>query len=215
MRPRDDTAPRHRRPARPDVRRPPARVTGSLGLAVACLVAGVVAVHSLSSQPATGEHRAPVVSEPASPLTRSAEPVAGPPTSLLAPPARGPVVRAAAVLRAWDERRARAWAAGDVAGLRELYVDRAGAADVRLLRRYLDRDLRVEELTTQLLAVEVLGRGPDLWHLRVTDRLAAGVVADGQERTSLPRDGAETRLIRIVRDGDGTWRVAEVRPVPR
>lgn len=211
MRTRDDTAPRHRRPARPDPRRRPARVTGSLGLAVACLAAGVVAVHSLSSQQATGDPREPVTAEQRSLPSRVAEPVAGAP----APPARGPVVRAAAVLRAWDERRARAWTAGDVPGLWELYVDGAGAADVRLLRRYLDRHLRVEELTTQLLAVEVLGRGPDLWLLRVTDRVAAGVVADGQERTRLPHDGAETRLIRLVRDGDGAWRVAEVRPVPR
>lgn len=123
-------------------------------------------------------------------------------------------MRAAAVLRAWDERRARAWAEGDAARLRGLYVDRAGAADVRLLRRYAARGLRVEDLTTQLLAVEVIGRGPGRWRLRVTDRLAGGDVVGADVRLRLPSDRADTRVVRLVRGADGTWRVAEVRRVP-
>jgi hypothetical protein len=130
-------------------------------------------------------------------------------------PAAGRVVRAAAVLRAWDESRARAWAEGDATRLRGLYVDRAGAADVRLLRRYAARGLRVEDLTTQLLAVEVLRHGPGRWRLRVTDRLAGGVVVGAHDRFRLPRDRADTRLVRLVRSDDGTWRVAQVSRFPR
>jgi hypothetical protein len=122
------------------------------------------------------------------------------------------VVRAADVLRAWDRRRADAWAEGDVAALRELYVDRAGVADVRLLRRYDDRGYRVEGLTTQLLAVDVLERRPGRWVLRVTDRLTGAVVVRGAEQAPLPRDRADTHLVVLTRDDGGRWRVAAVRP---
>ncbi len=126
-------------------------------------------------------------------------------------PARGPVVRAAGVLRAWDRRRARAWAEGDVRALRTLYVDRAGVADVRLLRRYADRGYRVEGLTTQLLAVDVLEQRRGRWLLRVTDRLAGAVAVRGAERVPLPRDGVDTHVVALVRGAEGRWRVAEVR----
>lgn len=146
--------------------------------------------------------------------TESAVSASGSRSRAVVRPGRGPVVRAAAVLRAWDERRARAWAEGDAARLRGLYVGRAGAADVRLLRRYAARGLRVEDLATQLLAVEVIGRGPRRWRLRVTDRLAGGDVVGADVRFRLPSDRADIRVVRLVRGTDGTWRVAEVRRVP-
>lgn len=126
-------------------------------------------------------------------------------------PAGGAVVRAAGVLRAWDRRRAEAWAAGDVAGLRGLYVDRAGVADVRLLRRWVGRGYRVGGLTTQLIAVEVLQHARGRWRLRVTDRVAGGVAVGAGERVPLPRDRADTHLVDLVRGADGVWRVARVR----
>ena len=128
-------------------------------------------------------------------------------------PARGPVVRAAAVLRAWDEQRARAWAEGDTDALRDLYVDGAGASDVRLLRRYAERGYRVEGMTTQLLAVDVLASTPVRWRLRVTDRLAGAVAVRGHERLRLPLDRADTHVITLVLGEDGRWRVAWARPV--
>jgi hypothetical protein len=121
----------------------------------------------------------------------------------------GPVVRAAAVLRAWDRARADAWAAGSVGALRRLYVDGAGASDVRMLAAYLDRGLRVRDLRVQVLALEVLERRPGEWRLRVTDRLASGVAVGAGGRQPLPRDRATTRLIRLERGG-GRWRVVAV-----
>jgi len=119
-------------------------------------------------------------------------------------------VRAADVLRAWDERRAAAYARGDVAALRDLYVDRVGVADVRLLRRYVDRGYRVEGMRTQLLAVDVLERAPGRWLLRVTDRLAGAVAVRREERVRLPRDRADTHVVTLVR-ADGLWRIATIR----
>lgn len=125
--------------------------------------------------------------------------------------ATGPAVRAAAMLRAWDRARAEAWASGSVGALRRLYVGAAGAPDVRLLRAYLERDLRVRDLQVQVLALEVLHRGPGEWRLRVTDRLAGGTVVgvDGA-REQLPRDRATTRAL-ALRRVDGRWRMAAVR----
>jgi hypothetical protein len=113
------------------------------------------------------------------------------------------------VLRAWDARRAEAWARGSPADLRQLYVGEAGRADRALLRAYRDRGLRVEEMEAQLLAVEVLDRSPRSWTLRVTDRLRRAVAVEGTRRVTLPRDRPSVRQVRLVRVG-GAWRVAEV-----
>lgn len=119
----------------------------------------------------------------------------------------------AAVLAAWDAHRAQAWARGDVAGLAGLYTEgsRAGRADVRLLRHYRDRGLRVEGLTTQVLALEVLERGPRRLVLVVTDRVVGGVAIGGAVPVTLPRDRASTRQVELARDPGRPWQVVEVR----
>ena len=119
-------------------------------------------------------------------------------------------------LAAWDARRADAWAAGDVSALRELYVvgSRTGQADVRMLAAYVDRGLRVEGLTTQVLAWEVLEESADELTVRVTDRVVGGVVAGEGTSAPLPRDRATTRTVALRRTDDG-WRVWEVRDQPR
>ena len=116
------------------------------------------------------------------------------------------------VLHAWDRRRARAYAAGDARGLRDLYVSgsTAGVRDVRLLMQYAGRGFRVEEMRMQVLAVDVIVRRPDLLRLEVTDRLHDAVAARDGLRVTLPRDQASTREITLVRSGDGTWRVESV-----
>jgi ribosomal protein L31E len=120
------------------------------------------------------------------------------------------------VLHDWDRARARAFARGDTVALRRLYTSRsrAGTADVRTLRQYVRRGLRVEGMRMQLLAVDVLEQGSDRIQLRVTDRLADGAVAvDATSRLPLPDDVASTRVVELVRrDGSGPWQVASVSP---
>jgi len=118
----------------------------------------------------------------------------------------------AAVLAAWDERRAAAWAQGDVEALAGLYADgsRTGRADVRLLRHYRERGLTVDGLATQVLALEVLERSRERLVLLVTDRLVGGDAVGGATPVALPADRASTRRIVLVRTGEA-WVVAEAR----
>ena len=122
--------------------------------------------------------------------------------------ARGP----AAILAAWDGRRAVAWAEGDVEALRRLYADgsRTGAADVSLLRHYLRRGLVVEGMTTQVLALEVARRSSSRLALVVTDRVVGARAVGGASSIALPADRASTRRVVLVRR-DERWLVAEAR----
>jgi hypothetical protein len=140
------------------------------------------------------------------------------PAGAVAEPTPVPVpteVPAAERLRAWDAQRSAAYAAGSVRMLRVLYVtgSRAGRADVRLLRAWTERGLRVEGLRTQLLGLRIVSQRPDRLVLSVTDRLVAGEAVGEAGRTPLPRDRADIRVLTLVRASDGVWRVAEVRPV--
>jgi pimeloyl-ACP methyl ester carboxylesterase len=148
--------------------------------------------------------------------------LAGPAVLLLAAGDLSPVRPAALdepalrVLHAWDAQRATAYARGAPERLRNLYVDgsAAGAADVRLLRAYRARGLRVTGMRTQVLAADVLARRPDLLRIRVTDRLDRAVALGGGGRVALPRDAASTRVLTLMRAGDGRWRVASVVDAP-
>ncbi|MDP3894064.1 hypothetical protein [Nocardioides sp.] len=117
------------------------------------------------------------------------------------------------ILTAWDERRASAWAAGDLRGLRDLYVAGSGPAreDVRRLKAYLDRDLRVEDLRMQVLALSVVQRDERSMVLEVTERLAGGSAVGPVGRRSLPAGQTTTRTVRLVLHR-GTWLVDEVSP---
>jgi len=133
------------------------------------------------------------------------------------PAAVRPEREAAQVLRGWDQRRAAAWAAGDTGALARLYVDdaRAGAADVRMLRRWVRHGLRVQGLSMQVLSLTVLARAPDSWRLRVTDRVAAAdVVGPGAEGTlvdpEMPPGAARTRVLEL-REAEGTWQMVSVK----
>ncbi|TGN65417.1 hypothetical protein EXE59_16720 [Nocardioides eburneiflavus] len=135
-------------------------------------------------------------------------PATAPATGSPAAPTPGP----AAVLAAWDERRAAAWARGDAEALADLYAagSRSGAADVRLLRAYARRGLRVEGLTTQVLALRVVERTPRRLALVVTDRLVGGSAVGGAAPVALPVDRASTRRVVLV-SRRGRWVVAEAR----
>ena len=136
------------------------------------------------------------------------------------PPARstptGVESDAVRLLRAWDHRRARAYARGDAAALAALYVagSRTGAADVAVLRGYLGRDLRVSGMRTQLLAADVVERGGRRLTVLVTDVLTRAVATSGTRRWELPRDRPSTRRVVLVRVA-GAWRVKEAYAVER
>lgn len=123
----------------------------------------------------------------------------------------GEALSAARVLHRWDDARARAYADGDAAGLRALYLPGSDAAeaDVALLAAYDARGLRVTALTTQVLELSVLRRGPRVLVLRIVDRVAGGTV-HGQGRCSRLATSAPTvRTVEWRRFG-GRWRVGEV-----
>ena len=125
-----------------------------------------------------------------------------------APPAASRV-EPIAVLRAWDQRRAAAWASGDPQAVSALYVagSAAGRADRTFLAAYAARGLRVEGLAMQVLAVDVLDATTDRLVLQVTDRVARGVAVGRGRRIPLPRDEPSTWKVVMVRD-EATWLVA-------
>lgn len=128
-----------------------------------------------------------------------------------------PQAQAAQVLRLWDRKRAQAWASGDRKALRALYVDgaSAGAADVAMLQQWRSRGVRVQTMSIQVLALEVVEHRPGLWRLKVTDRIAeAEVVAPGVEGPLIgpeTRPGAARTRVVELRESEGTWLVASVK----
>lgn len=147
----------------------------------------------------------------------SSESAAAPPSARTSPePAsRRPAVDqpgALAVLRAWDARRAEAWAVGDETGLARLYLPSspARAADLALLRRYTARGLVVRGMRMQVLRARVLAARPRLLRLEITDRLT-GAVAVGADVAArrLPVDAASTHVLTLRRVGE-QWVMARV-----
>ena len=119
-------------------------------------------------------------------------------------------------LRTWDERRAAAYAAGSVGELRNLYVagSAVGAADVRLLRQYVERGLVIEGMQMQVLALDVLKETGSVLRVRVTDRLVGAAARGATGVLPLPQDSPSTRVVTLSA-ADGAWRVASVRPERR
>lgn len=132
-------------------------------------------------------------------------------TEAESPTAAPPRVEALAALRAWDRRRAAAWADDDPGALRVLYVNGSstGRHDVAMLAAYHRRGLRVTTMQRQVLAVRVRARAARLLSLVVTDRLAEARVTVHGRRVALPRSRPATRRIELRRVG-ARWRVAEV-----
>lgn len=116
------------------------------------------------------------------------------------------------VLRRWDRQRALAYAHGDVDALAALYVpeSQAGATDVALLRSYTRRGLRVDGLTMQFLAVDVVSRKWGRLRLRVSDRVHGGVAVGASTRVPLPRDEVSMRLVTLRREASSVWKVSTV-----
>ncbi len=122
--------------------------------------------------------------------------------------------RALTVVRAWDEQRAKAYADGDLAALGKLYLSGSvsGRSDRRLLREYADRGLRVQDMRTQILDLEIRDQGENSMLLRVTDRLSGATAVGPGVKVRLPRDLANTRDVEFRRVGPD-WVVAEADPI--
>lgn len=126
---------------------------------------------------------------------------------------RAGVRQAVRLLRTWDHARAAAYEAGDVRRLSALYVPGADVRedDLALLAAYDARGVRVESMRMQLLALEVLASAPDRFRLLVTDRVHVSATGpDGP--VQLRPEGPGTRVVVMVREPGGTWRVSAVRP---
>jgi hypothetical protein len=123
----------------------------------------------------------------------------------------GQPATASAVLHDWDDRRAAAWSAGDVAGLDALYVpgSAAGRTDVAMLRAWSARGLVVQGMRMQLLDLDVRRASDARLDLVVTDRLGGAVAVGPGVRLPLPRDGVTSRRVVLVQR-EGEWRVADV-----
>ncbi len=115
------------------------------------------------------------------------------------------------LLRAWDDRRSRAWSDGDAAVLTELYTraSRTGRHDRSMLAAYAARGLRVTGLRTQVLDASLRSWAPGRVTLEVTDRVVGAHAVGRGIRIPLPRDRLSTRVI-WLRRVSGEWRVEEV-----
>jgi len=140
---------------------------------------------------------------------RAAQPSTSAAVALRPPPAEDSAVL---VLRSWDEQRAAAYASGSVRALRSLYVagSPAGAADVQLLRGYLNRGLVVGGMRMQVLALDVLRATGSTLRVRVTDRLVGAEARGATGVLPLPRDSPSTRVV-TLRAVEGRWLVDSVR----
>lgn len=129
--------------------------------------------------------------------------------ALLLDPSPRPEVGAAQILHDWDVRRSAAWASGDVAALRSLYVpgSAAGRSDVAMLRAWHARGMRVSGMRMQLLSVSVRSASERRLVLDVVDRVAGGVVRPVGGALPVDRPTSHTVVLRRV---EGEWRMVAV-----
>jgi hypothetical protein len=122
------------------------------------------------------------------------------------------VADALRILHAWDAARAAAYVRADPVTLRALYLpdSTAADADVRILRRYTARGVRVGWLATQVFAVRVTERTATRLRLRVVDRVV-GAAAAPARCVRLPLEPPTRRVVELRWDG-ARWRVAAVSP---
>lgn len=149
---------------------------------------------------AASAHQAAAVHVPDAPVAPVTRPRAG-------------VRQAVRLLRAWDHARAGAYETSDDRRLAALYAPGADVRedDLALLAAYDARGVRVRSMRMQLLALEVLDSAPDRLRLLVTDRVQ--VSASGPDGpVGLRSDGPGTRVVVMVGEPGGTWRVSAVRP---
>lgn len=183
-------------------------------LLLACAITAAAIAAGVAAWPGGGA--APVASAPGARPSASSDAAPGSSGASAAPVrVERPAAVAATALRSWDERRAAAWATGDLARLRALYADgsAAGRADARMLRAWVDRGLRVRGLVTQFLGVELVEDAPDRMVVEVRERVVRAAAVGSGVRRRLEQPAPETRIVELVRVA-GAWRVGSVSLVP-
>ncbi|HEX6447066.1 MAG TPA: hypothetical protein VF053_18365 [Streptosporangiales bacterium] len=117
-------------------------------------------------------------------------------------------------LDALDRVRAGAYARGDPAALRRVYVAGSSAltADTATLRRYLAEGLRVRDMRLDVSALSVVRHSPRSAVLAVTDRLGGYAVVDTAGRVVRHAPGRGPVRWRItLRNVGGRWLIADSR----
>lgn len=190
---------------------PSSRRGGVLALALVPLVGIVVAAVWLESARSDGRQRPGPV---ASATPRQGE--RGTPSAAASTPTAaatgGPSWRT--VLETLDRRRASAYARGDAAALRRVYVPGSAAlgTDAATLRAYRSAGLRVHGMRLRVGALHEVSASRSAAVLRVTDRLEpyriVGVGAGGRGRRGPGRGDVTWRV--TLRHVDGGWRIASV-----
>jgi hypothetical protein len=119
-------------------------------------------------------------------------------------------IRALAVLRDWDRRRAAAWRRGDPVALGRLYTagSRTGRRDEADLERWRHRGFRVVGLRQQVSAAHLAADGRRRLILVVTDRTVDGIAVGAGRRTSVPQSDWATHRISLRHTRAG-WQVME------
>jgi hypothetical protein len=121
------------------------------------------------------------------------------------------VLHASEVLQAWDHLRGVAWSRADAPALADLYTpaSRTGRRDVRDLRRWRGRGLRVVGLRQQVSGLRVRAETSRRLVLVITDRTVGGVAVGHRRRTALPASAWAQHRIVLRRVGD-RWLVEDV-----
>jgi hypothetical protein len=111
-----------------------------------------------------------------------------------------------------DVARAEALADGNLTNLRAVYAHPAAAEpDVRLMKRYATRGLRIVGAGMVRAACRVVARAGDRVELDVTERLAQSwAVGPTGTSTRLPSDENSRHHV-VLTGNDGRWRIASVR----
>ena len=111
-----------------------------------------------------------------------------------------------------DVARAEALANGNLTDLRSVYAHAAAAEpDVRLLKRYAARGLRIVGAGMVRGECRVVTRATSRVELDVSERLARSwAVGPTGESVRLPRDEASRHRI-VLTGGVGRWQIASVR----
>lgn len=190
----------------------------ALGVVLGVVMGAIVVAFALATDPPdvvdAADRGAPVDrGTPGLAAALEAAPSSGRSAPRRPPEERARERRALRIIAAWSRRRARAWASTSAGRVRALYATPSAAgAELALWRSYRRRDLRVEGLRSQVLAIRVLSASARRLAVVIDERSASGVVvgSDAVRRVALPQDKVDRRRVVLVLGPDAVWRVERI-----